>query len=126
MTGIEMVCVERYPINMCESERGVIREIMSDWRRDIPSVWRQLTDKDSSNLKHDDAVYMSAYEQGFIVSCVANQRSRIPDVWKQLIDSVLKFREDAGVVTTDLGNNTIQLIDKKGMKIVRQKYEWEM
>lgn len=126
MTGIEMVCIERYPINMCKSEREIIREIMSDWRRDIPYVWKQFTDKDSSSLKHDDIIYMNAYEQGFIVSCVASQRSRIPDVWKQLIDSVLKFREDAGVVTTDLGNNTIQLIDNEGIKIVRQKYEWEM
>lgn len=118
--------LKKYQIRVCASEREIIREIISDRRCDIPHIWKQLTDEERSDFGSGDIIYMNAYEQGFIVSCVASQRSRIPDVWKQLIDSVLKFREDAGVVTTDLGNNTIQLIDNEGIKIVRQKYEWEM
>jgi hypothetical protein len=121
-----MTGVTRYPINMDMSEREVVRETIFDRRSDISSVWTQLTNKTGSDLENTDAIYMSAYEQGFVVSCIAGQRERIPGVWKRLIDSILKFREDAGVVTTDLGNNTIQLIDNEGIKIVRQKYDWEM
>lgn len=121
MTGIT-----RYPINMDVSEREVVREIIYDQRHDILYVWTQLTDKTGSDLGNVDAIYMNAYEQGFVVSCIAEQRDRIPGVWKRLIDSILKFREEAGVVTTDLGNSTIQLVDNEGIKIVRQKYDWEM
>jgi hypothetical protein len=118
--------LKKYPIHVCASEREVMREMISDQRGDIPHVWRQLTDEKSQDFGSGDTIYMSAFEQGFIVASVAKQRDRIPDIWKQLMDLILKFRKDAGIRTIDLGNNMVQFIDNEGVRITRQKYEWEI
>lgn len=118
----KMSGLKRYPIHICASEREIIREIISD-HSDIPHFWSQLAGEESGS---GDIIYMSVFEQGFIVASVAKQRDRIPDVWKQLMDLFLKFREDAGVRTIDLGNNMVKFIDNEGMSIIRQKYEWEI
>ena len=116
--------LKRYPIDTCASERNALCEIISDRRNDFPNVWKQLMDEKSS--ESECIILLNAYEQGFVVSSIAKQRNEIPDIWKQLMELISKFREDAGVKTIDLGNNTIELIDDEGISVVRQKFEWEM
>ncbi len=64
---------------------------------------------------------MDSFELGIITSMVADQRQKIPE----LINFLNKFREDAGVIITELGENLVQLKDKDGTTMVREKYKWE-
>lgn len=119
-----MSVLERYPIHISSSERKTICEILHDRRCEIPNVWTQLTDEDS--LDSDKTIYMNACEQGFVISLIAKQRHRIPDIWKQLMTLISKFREDARLEIKELGNDIIQLSDDECVRIVRQKFEWEI
>ena len=111
--------LEKYSIEIKNSERNIIIELIRDRKDRIPVVWQQLLDK-------KDIVEMNSFEQGFLMSLVCNEKQKIPEVWKQLVYMMTKFREDAGVKITELGNDLIQLTDNFGITIVRKKCEWEM
>ena len=54
-----------------------------------------------------------------------SEKQKVPRTWRQLVDMMNKFREDAGVKITELGNGLVQLKDDFGISIVREKFEWE-
>ena len=112
--------LEKYPIYIQSHERGIIIDLIENRKDRIPSVWQQLLDK-------KDIVMMNSFEQGFLMSLIANNKQKeIEPLLKQLVNMMNKFREDAGVKITELGNDIIQLKDDFGTTIVRKKYEWEM
>jgi hypothetical protein len=111
--------LRKYPINIDSHEQGIIINLIKDRKNRIPHVWQQLLDK-------KDPVMINAFEQGFLMGIMTDQREKIPGAWRQLVDLVNKFREDAGVKITELGNGLIQLKDDFGNTIVREKYEWEI
>ena len=110
--------LEKYPINIISSERDIIIDLVTDRKDSIPVVWQQLLDK-------KDIVMMNSFEQGFLMSRIADEKQEVPGIWKQLVEMMNKFREDAGVKITELGNGLIQLKDDLGISLVREKYEWE-
>jgi hypothetical protein len=109
---------QKYPIRIDSHERHIIIDIIKDQKHKISYVWQQLLDK-------KDPIMMSAFEQGILMGITVNKRKKIPETWKQLVGMMNKFRENAGVKITELGNNLIQLKDDFGTTIVREKYEWE-
>lgn len=111
--------LEKYPINIGPSEWDIIIELVSHRKDRIPAIWQQLLDK-------KDIVMMNSFEQGFLMSLIVNEKQKVPGTWKQLVDMMGKFREDAGVKITELGNDLIQLKDNFGTTMVRKRYEWEM
>lgn len=111
--------LQKYPIHMRLSEQDIIKNVISGQRHKISNVWKQLVDKKS------ETICMNSYEQGVVMAIISDQKDKIPDVWKQLIDMINKFRKDARVEITDLGNNLVQLKDDQGIVIIREKYEWE-
>lgn len=115
---MEMKGQAKYPIHIDHYERQVIIDALSDKKDKMPDVWQQLMDEKSP-------VYMGPYELGLLTALVEEYRDKIPIVWKQLMDMMNKFREDAGVKITDLGNGLVQLTDNEGMTIIREKHEWE-
>lgn len=108
--------LEKYPVNI-GSERDTIMEIMKNQNvyLKIPKIWQQFLDK-------KDPVMLDSFELGVITSLVADQRLKIPEFWKQLINFMNKFRDEAGVTTTVLGTNFVQLKDKDGITMIREKY----
>lgn len=110
--------LHKYPINIDSAERDIIIDLIKDRKYTIPAVWQQLLDK-------KDIINMTSFEQGFLMSVVTDQREKIPGTWKQLVDMMNRFRKDAGVKITELGNGLIQLKDDYGIAIVREKYAWE-
>lgn len=109
---------QQYPIHINSPERDIIKNLAIYQERKIPSIWEQLVDQ-------KDPVRMSSYELGFMTSLIADHRHKVPEVWKQLMNMLNKFREDGGVKMTELGNGIVQLKDKDGTIIIREKYEWE-
>lgn len=108
----------KYPINILPSGRDIIIDLAENRKYSISAVWQQLLDK-------KDIVMMNSFEIGFLMSLIADEKQKVPGVWKQLVDLTNKFREDAGVKITELGNGLVQLKDDFGISIVREKYEWE-
>ena len=107
-----------YPIQIPFHEQEIIKSTLFDRKDSIPSLWKQLTDKNNE-------IYMTSFENGFMIGALSGQRNTVPECWKQLIDIMNKIKKDAGVEVTDLGNNTVELKDSSGFTIVRQKHEWE-
>lgn len=70
-------------------------------------------------------IYMDSFEQGIVMALISEKRRKVPKVWEQLVELRNNFIKDAGVEITDLGNNVIQLKDKLGVVITRERYEWE-
>lgn len=112
--------LQKYPIKMTFAEQEIIKNIISGQKHKIPDIWKQLVHKIEI-----ETIYMDSFEQGFVMATIADQRDKVPEVWKQLYDLMTKFRKDAGVEITDLGNNLIQLKDDKGVVVTRKKYDWE-
>lgn len=110
--------LEKYPISVKISDIDIIKDSIRDQRHKIPYVWKQLDDK-------NEIIYMNAYEQGVITAILSDQRDKIPEIWKQLMDMMNKFRKDAGVEITDLGNDIIKMKDNQGLVVTRKKYDWE-
>lgn len=109
---------DRYPIYIEHSEQEIVKDMVRDYNCEISEVWQQLLDS-------KNPIFANAYEQGFLASIIVDQRYKVPGIWKQLIDMMKKFREDAGVKITEINENLIQLRDKDGMTMTREKYEWE-
>jgi hypothetical protein len=70
-------------------------------------------------------IYINAFEGGVMLGRLWEKKELIPDVIKQLISLQEKFRKEAGVTITELGNDIIKLEDKLGNVIIRKKYDWE-
>jgi len=115
--GIEMEKTTLYMIQIPFHEQEIVKCILSDRKDRIPSLWKQFTE--------NNVIYMTAFEAGYITGVLSSQRNTIPECWRQLIDITDKIRKDAGVEVIDLGNNMVQLRDKFGNTIIRQKYDWE-
>jgi len=73
-------------------------------------------------------IYVNAFESGVLTSVIwrSGEKETLKEVLKQLLDLYKKFREEAGVKVTELGNGLIMLRDKDGNVIIRTKYEWEV
>ena len=110
--------LENYPIYMARHEQEIVMEIIYEDSQKIPRVWKQLTER-------KNPIEVNSFESGVLVGLVVDNRDKVPDTWEQLVDLMTKFREDAGVVITELGGNLIQLKDKNGITMIREKYEWE-
>ena len=110
--------LQKFPIYIDSHEHDIIINIIKDRKQEIPYIWKQLLDKKCP-------VFMNSFEQGFLMSVVGDQKEKIPGAWKQLVSMMNKFRDDAGVKITELGNGLIQLKDDFGVTIVREKYQWE-
>lgn len=113
-----MIEPKKYPIFIESSELEIIKGLLRGSEYNISEVWKQL-------LEAKNPIFANAYEQGFLTSTIANNRDKVPNVWKQLLEMMKKFREDAGVKITELGNNFVQLTDKDGITMTREKYDWE-
>lgn len=115
--------LEKYPIHIDEYEYQIIIDIIEDNKYDIkhriPDIWKQLVEKICP-------IYANSYEQGVLTGLFTEHRHKVPIVWKQLIDMIDKFRKDAGVEITDIGNNMVRLKDKQGYVMIRPRYEWEI
>ena len=72
-------------------------------------------------------IYVNAFEAGVLTAVISrsDKKDALKEVFNQLLQLHKKFREEAGVKVTDLGNNLIKLEDKFGNVIIREKYEWE-
>ena len=110
--------LQKYPINIDSTERDIIIDLVKGQENNIPDLSQQLKDK-------VNPLNMSSFEQGFLMSVIGNKRGIVPGVWKQLVNLLNRFREEAGVKITDLGNNLVQLKDRDGATIIRERYEWE-
>ncbi len=107
-----------YPVRIPAKEREIIIRILSDRMYDMPALWKKITDKNNE-------MYITSHENGFMIGMLSEQRNTVPECWKQLIDVYNKIRKEAGVEETDLENNMVQLTDRSGFVIVRQKHDWE-
>uniref|UniRef100_A0A6H2A0J3 Uncharacterized protein n=1 Tax=viral metagenome TaxID=1070528 RepID=A0A6H2A0J3_9ZZZZ len=107
-----------YPIKIPSQEREIVKSILFDRKNRIPSLWKQLTDKNNE-------MHLTSHENGFMIGALADQRNTVPECWKQLIEVMNKIKKNAGVEETELGTNMVQLKDSSGFTIVRQKHEWE-
>lgn len=110
--------LENYPIYMTRHEQEIIMKIIGTDSYKISRVWKQLSER-------KNPIEANSFESGVLTGLVASHRDKVPDIWEQLIDIMNKFRENAGVVITELGGNLVQLKDKNGITIIRPKYEWE-
>ncbi len=110
----------KYSIYIEDSERKIMIDLINGKEiKEIPDIYcKQL--KENKN-----PIYINSYEIGFFAGKIASKRDKLPGLWNQLIKMTKKFREDAGVTISELGGNLIQLKDKYGTTIVREKYEWE-
>ncbi len=113
-----MIELKKYPIFIESSELEIIKDLLRGSEGNISEVWKQL-------LEAKNPIFVSAYETGFLMSSIADNRNKVPNIWRQLLEMVRKFREDAGVKITRLDNNFVQLTDKDGFTITREKYDWE-
>jgi hypothetical protein len=70
---------------------------------------------------------VNAFEAGVLTGLIAgsDKKDLLRSVFNQLLELQKKFREDAEVKVTELGNGLIKLEDKYGNVIIRRKYEWE-
>lgn len=107
-----------YQIQIPVQERKIIERIFSDRMYDVPALWKKITDEKNE-------MYITPHENGVMIGALTSQRNTVPECWKQLIDILNNLKKEAGVEVTDLGNNMVQLTDKSGFTIIRQKYEWE-
>ena len=110
--------LQKYPINIDSIERDIIIDLIKGRENNIPDLSQQLEDK-------KNPLSLNSFEQGFLMSVIGDKREKVPGVWRQLANLMDRFREEAGVKITDLGNNLVQLKDKDGATIIREKYEWE-
>ena len=72
-------------------------------------------------------IYVNAFEAGVLTAVIStsDKKEELKEVFRQLLNLHKKFREEAGVKETDLGDDLIRLEDKYGNVIIRKKYEWE-
>jgi len=76
--------------------------------------------------KQDDyEIKLNAFEAGFLAGLVAERREEVPRLWEQLMVLQKKFGEESCVSIKELGNNMVEITDKAGIIITREKYPWE-
>jgi len=74
-------------------------------------------------------IYVNSFEAGLLTGIIGqlepDKKGPLKQVFDQLLNLGKKFREESGVTVTGLGNDVVQLRDRDGKVIIRQKYDWE-
>lgn len=73
----------------------------------------------------DYEIKLNAFEAGFLVGLIAEGREEFPRLWEQLMALRKKHYEESGVSIKEIGNNMVEITDKFGIVITREKYPWE-
>ena len=127
------------------AEEGVeLKEVLKDMGKphgnpwDYPPMPREFKRETLKGSEGDEGgfqrmkdskypIYVNAFEAGILTAVIStsDKKEELKEVFRQLLNLHKKFREEAGVKETDLGDNLIRLEDKYGNVIIRKKYEWE-
>lgn len=76
-------------------------------------------------METQSEIKLNAFEAGFLTGLIAERREEAPRLWEQLMALREKYREECGVSIKEIGNNMVEITDKDGNIITREKYPWE-
>lgn len=70
---------------------------------------------------------LNPFESGMLLSKLlkSKDKQQLMPVIEQLKAHVVQMREESGVVTTELGDGLVSMVDKDGTQIIRAKYPFE-
>lgn len=75
-------------------------------------------------------ITINAFEAGVLIVFIGNkppaEQLRFKGLLNELCALEQKFRDEAEVTITDLGNGIINLQDRNNNKVIRHKYPWEL
>lgn len=79
-----------YLLHVHSNELELIKRLLVDRRKEIPDIWRQLTNK-------SEEMYLNPFQNGFMTGAIYSIRDKVPECWKQLINNMKEIGKNINI-----------------------------